>query len=101
MQTLRKKLATQAAKTYTNAMRRTIEAPNSLEKRAVNIEKRIHYHLDWTPTQTAISEKLSSKVKDAKTLLFFKHTTCEFTRNLDGHYSQSQMAMLHDLPDVK
>ena len=39
-------------------------------------------------------------MKEPETLLFFKFARYEFTHNLDGHYSQSQMAILYDLPDI-
>ena len=58
-------------------------------------------HRDWIPAQNSTSEILSRKVKEPETLLFFKHAIYEFTHNLDGHYSQSQMAILYDLPDAE
>ena len=97
----KKKPAIQATRDYINHMRRTIDAPDLLEKRAVDVEKMRNSHRDWIPAQTATSEKLSRKVKEPETLLFFKHAIYEFTHNLDGHYSQSQMAILYDLPDAE
>ena len=51
----------QATKTYVNTMRRTIEAPNLLEKRAVDVEKRRNSHRDWMPAQTATSKNYPGK----------------------------------------
>ena len=97
----KKKPAIQATKDYINSIRRNIEASNLLEKRAVDVEKMRNSHRDWIPAQPVTSEKLSRKVKEPETLLFFKYAIYEFTHNLDGHYSQSQMAILYDLPDAE
>ena len=37
-------------------------------------------------------------MKEPETLLFFKNSIYEFTHNVDGHYSQNQMAILLDVP---
>ena len=64
------------------------------------MERMRHSHHDWIPAQSVTSQKLSRKVKEPETLLFFRFAIYEFTHNLDGHYSQSQMNILYDLPDI-
>lgn len=59
-----------------------------------------HSYRDWTIAQVTTSHCLSRKVKEPQTLLLFRFGIYEFFHNLDGSYSQSQMAILYDLPDI-
>ena len=95
----KKNPAIEATKNYINSIKSTISASNIREKKAVDIEKVRNSHRDWLPAQSSTSKILSRKVKEPDTLLFFKNAIYEFTHNLDDKYSQSQMAILYDLPN--
>ena len=92
--------AIEATRNYVNSIRNSIPSSQIREKRGVDVEKMRHSHRDWIPAQATTSQCLSRKVKEPQTLLLFRFGIYEFTHNLDGSYSQSQMALLYDLPNM-
>ena len=83
---------------YIKSIKNSIPASDIREKRAIDIEKIHNSHRDWLPAQPNTSKVLSRKVKEPESLLFCKSAIYEFTHNVDGYYSQSQMSVLCDLP---
>ena len=69
------------------------------EKLAVDRERIRFSHNEWAITSEETSKKLNKYVKESSTVLVYKGSECEFTNNIDGKYSQGQMALLYDLLD--
>ena len=93
--------AIEATCNYIISIKNSMPTNNLREKCAVDVEKIRHSHRDWLPAQSTTSKILSRKVKEPETLLFFKFAIYEFTHNLEDKYSQSQMAILFDLPNTE
>ena len=55
-------------------------------------------HVEWTSATENTSNKLEEKLKEPSLLLFFRGAIFEFTYNQEGKFSQSQIALLFDLP---
>ena len=51
-------------------------------------------HVEWTSATENTSNKLEEKLKEP----FFRGAIFEFTYNQEGKFSQSQIALLFDLP---
>lgn len=96
----RKTPANEATRSFLNSQRtRLSSTPGQLFERSSIDEQRLKLsHGEWTNATVEISAKLDKKVKEPSTLLFFRGAVFEFTHNLEGVYSQSQMALLYDLP---
>ena len=90
--------ANDATKQFVDNVRLSIPADQLLEKQSNDVEKNRYSHCDWEPASTSMREKLDKRVKEPSTLLFFRGAIYEFTYNCDGSFSQSQMAVLYDLP---
>ena len=80
------------------SVRRHVDASDHIEKTAEDIKKSMYSQQDWTTASETVSLQLEQKVKEPKTLLFFKCAIFEMTFNVEGKFSNKQMAMLLDLP---
>ena len=90
--------AKQAAREFTERVRRQIHISNLREKEANDVEKSRFSHREWSPATESTTNALEKKLKEPNTLLFFKGAKYEFTYNEEGKFSQSQTAILYDLP---
>ena len=94
----RKFLAKEAARQFVERVRRSIIQNDLRERRAVDYEKSMMSHVEWTSASANTSNKLEEKLKEPSLLLFFRGAIFEFTYNQEGKFSQSQIALLFDLP---
>ena len=96
--TYRKFPAKEAARQFVERVRRSIIQNDLRERRAVDYEKSMMSHVEWTSATENTSNKLEEKLKEPSLLLFFRGAIFEFTYNQEGKFSQSQIALLFDLP---
>ena len=68
------------------------------ERNAKDIEKSRYSHSKWKEASEQITNKLEQKLKEPTQLLFFRGAIYEFTYNKEGKFSQSDTALLYDLP---
>ena len=90
--------AKEAARQFIERVRRSFE-PNQLrEKKAEDVQKHRRIRLEWMPASETTSSTLEQILKEPEVLLFFRGAVFECTYNVEGKFSQSQMALLFDLP---
>ena len=58
----------------------------------------MYSHQDWVTASESISLQLEQKVKEPKKLLFFRGAIFEMTFNVEGVFSNTQTAILFELP---
>lgn len=68
-------------------------------RRSDDYEKSRYSQQEWYSASETTSNMLDKKVKEPRTLLFYKGGVYICTFNKKGSFSQSQMALLYDLPD--
>ena len=68
------------------------------EREAEDVEKNRYSHQDWLRASEMTSSKLEQKLKEPRKLLLFRGAIYDITFNKDGEFSQSQFALLYDLP---
>ena len=90
--------AKDASRQFIARVRRQVSDNDRIEKNAEDIEKNRFSHQEWNTASTNTSTKLEQKVKEPKTLLFFKGAIFECTFNKEGRFSNTQKALLYDLP---
>jgi hypothetical protein len=55
-------------------------------------------HSDWQPASRTVSHTLTKEVKEAELLPFYDIAVYEMTYNKGNHFTQSQIAVLLDMP---
>jgi predicted GIY-YIG superfamily endonuclease/molybdopterin converting factor small subunit len=90
--------AKEAARQFVERVERHVQPSELLFASANDVEKARYSHSEWRPASQATIDQLEQKLKEPNKLLFFKFARYEFTYNEEGKYSQSQMAILYDLP---
>ena len=90
--------AKDAAKQFVERVRRQIDEVDRKEKKAEDVQKSRYSHQDWNPASQSTSSKLEQKLKEPTELLFYQGATYECTYNVEGKFSQSQTALLYDIP---
>ena len=65
---------------------------------ATDVEKSRFTHSDWYNASQSTSDQITVRVKEPPELLFFRGGHYEFTFNKEDCFSQSQLAILYDLP---
>lgn len=58
-------------------------------------------HSNWQPATVSTSRQLDTKVKEPRELLFFEFAVYGFTCNKTGFYSQTQLAVMCDVPSTQ
>lgn len=91
--------AKEAARDFVDRIRRSIAPANLCESHANDVEKSRYSHLEWGSASESTSIRLEAKLKEPSVLLFYRGALFEFTYNKDGCFSQSQAAILFDLPN--
>ena len=89
----------EAAEQFAARVRRHYNSNQIRERLSDDVERARFSQQEWTTASVASSRQLDSKVKEPKSLLFFRGAIylCTFNDNT-GAFSQSQMALLYDLP---
>lgn len=90
--------AREAAQQFVQRVERQINCQDRLEKTAEDVVKSRYSHQDWTPAPLSISVQLEQKLREPKKLIFFKGAVFEITFNEEGKFSNTQTALLFDLP---
>ena len=90
--------AREAAQQFVQRVERQINSQDRLEKTAEDVVKCRYSHQDWTPAPSSISAQLEQKLREPKKLIFFKGAVYEITFNEEGKFSNTQTALLFDLP---
>jgi hypothetical protein len=90
--------AKEATRQFVSAVTQSIEQMNLRKKNADDVQKSRYSHGEWGQATDDTKCILDQKLKEPRTLLFFRGAVYEFTYNNDEKYSQGQMALLFDLP---
>ena len=90
--------AKEAARQFVDRVRRQVPESDRREREAEDVEKNRYSHQDWSRASEMTSSKLEQKLKEPRKLLLFRGAIYDITFNKDGEFSQSQLALLYDLP---
>ena len=77
---------------------RQIAKSDRITQVAEDVEKSRHSNIEWRDASERTSNALEQKVKEPKQLLFFKGAIYEITFNSVGKFSNTQLALLYELP---
>ena len=88
----------EAAKQYADRVKNQINRRNLCERVSIDLEKSINTQQDWYNASQSTTSALNQKVKEPRSLLFFKGAIYSCTFNKKGIFSQAQMALMYDLP---
>ncbi len=94
----RRSPAVDATTDFVNSVEESIESSLLRKKECEDTQRNRFSHSEWGRANPQTSAKLDKKVKEPSTLLFFRGAIYEFTFNSPNDFSQSQMAVLFDLP---
>jgi predicted GIY-YIG superfamily endonuclease len=67
---------------------------------AMSTDREASLEGNWVEASSATSRLLTKRVKEPSELYFFPRATYEITYNKPGHYAQSQLAVLADVPTL-
>ena len=90
--------AKKASKQYSERVKRCLNADEYISITASDVEKPRLSHSEWYPASDAIIDQIEFIRKEPTELLFFRGGQYEFTYNKENVFSQSQMAILYDVP---
>ena len=92
--------AKEATKLYQDQVRATmINNISGLRSRhCIDIEKQANCREDWLNASESTSNALDQRCKELRSVLFFRGAIYECTYNKPNKFSQSQLALLYDLP---
>ena len=90
--------AKEASRQYAERVKRCIHHDNYVVSTAVDVEKSRFSHSDWYCASQSSSDQITHRVKEPPELLFFFGGHYEFTFNKEDCFSQSQLAIVYDLP---
>jgi hypothetical protein len=90
--------AKEASKNFTDRVRRSVTPDSLRERKAEDVEKSRYSHSEWSNACNQTTSSLEQKLKEPTNLLFFRGALYEFTYNKEGKFSQSDTALLFDLP---
>ena len=90
--------AREASRQFVARVRRQVDDSVRIEKVAEDVEKSRYSHQDWRIASESTSSQLEQMVREPKTLLFFKGAIFDITFNVEGQFSNTQIAILFDLP---
>ena len=90
--------AREASRQFVASVMRQVNVSDRLEKNAEDVQKSMYSHHDWVNASESVSLQLEKKVKEPKTLLFFRGAIFEMTFNVEGEFSNTQTAILFELP---
>jgi hypothetical protein len=92
--------AKDAARHFAQRVRSHVNSNDLRERVADDVEKPRYSHLEWSQASESATNTLEQKLKEPRRLLFFKGAIFECTYNEEDKFSQSQMALLLDLPSA-
>ena len=84
-----------------NRVRRQINHDQIRERICEDVERNRYSHAEWQRASASIRDDLTKKKKEPEKLLFFRGAVFECTYNEPRKFNQSQLALLHKLPDTE
>ena len=87
-----------ASRQYAERVKRCIDRSNYITMSALNVEKSRYSHSEWYAASRISIDQIEVQCKEPTELLFFRGGHYEFTYNKEDCFSQSQLAILYDLP---
>ena len=87
-----------ASRQYAERVKRCLRPNQYISRTALDVEKQRFSHSEWYASSQSTIDQIEIIRKEPTELLFFRGGQYEFTFNKDGKFSQSQMALLYDLP---
>ena len=90
--------AREASRQFVDRVRRQVVDADRIEHKATDVQKSRYSHQDWRTASELTSSKLEQRVKEPMNLLFFRGAVMEMTFNVEGKFSNTQTAILYDLP---
>ena len=94
--------AKEAAKAFERRVRSLIH-PNELrQKVSEDVQKARYSQMEWTKAEEHTACQLDKKLKEPRSILFFRGAIFECTFNdIQGYFTQSQIAVLFELPTME
>ena len=97
-----KKIPTrEATKDFADRVKKQIDRKKMCERMSVDLEKSINSQHDWINASDGTINEINQKVKEPRSLLFFKGAIYSCTYNKPGVFSQAQMALMYNVPSQK
>ena len=90
--------AREASRQFVASVRRSVNNNEYIERKSEDVEKSMYLHQDWVTASETTSTILEQKVKEPRTILFFRGAIFEMTFNMEGKFSNTQTVILNDLP---
>ena len=87
-----------ASKQYADRVRRCIPRDQFISRTAEDVEKSRFSHSEWYPASSTSVDQIELLCKEPTNILFFKGGHYEFTYNKEDFFSQSQLAIIYDIP---
>ena len=90
--------AKEASKQYSTRVKRCIDRSRIISRISSDVEKSRYSHSEWYQATQSSIDQIENHVKEPTELLFFQGGHYEFTFNKEDCFSQSQLAILYDMP---
>ena len=90
--------AKEASRRFVENIKMRDDVGTVLEKTSDDVENPRFSHAEWRTASETTSVALDKKLKEPRTLLFYRGAIFEFTYNCHKVFSHSQMGLLFDLP---
>ena len=87
-----------ASRQYAERVRRCLQRNEYISRTALDVQKQRFSHSDWVAASQSTIDQIELIKKEPTELLLFRGGQYEFTFNKENEFSQSQMALLYDLP---
>ena len=97
----RKKSSQEACDEYISQVKYQMHETEYIQIHCTDLQNPVHSLMDWVPALEIVSKSLDKKTKEPRCLLFFVGAVFEFTYNERGKFSQSQLAVMMELPEVQ
>ena len=93
--------AKEALKQYAERVKRCFDRANYVTSLASDVQKSRFSHCEWYTASSNSVDEIELLLKEPTELIFFRGGQYEFTYNKEDTFSQSQLAILFDLPSVE
>ena len=92
--------AKEAAKDFSDRIKRHFSVNELRERNSDDVEKSRYSQQEWYPASDRVSSSLDKKLKEPRSILFFRGAVFVCTFNaINYSFSQAQMCLLFDLPE--
>lgn len=100
----RKRYVKSSLAMYTEALTNKLDRNNTTHyvRRSIDSQARSNAHGEYTQASPISIKALNNELREPETLVIYEHGLYEITANeSNGLYSQSQYAMIMDMPDIQ